>query len=703
MGRIRVLPDQVANQIAAGEVVDRPASVVKELLENALDAGAKRIRVEVEAGGRKLIRVTDDGHGMNRDDALLAFERHATSKLRTADDLLSIATLGFRGEALPSIASVARVLLETREPGSEAGTRVEIAGGKILTVEDTAAPEGTSISIQDLFFNTPARRKFLRAESTELSHVTALVTHYALVHPEMHFELLSASHTLLQAPPVNRTSERIYQIFGADTLAQLLPVTAELPLERAGLPEPPPWKVDPEEPKKEPGSLRLSGFYSKPELQKLNRNSIYIFVNKRLIRDRLLLHAISEAYRNVLPPTSFPVVLLFLEMPPEEVDVNVHPAKTEVRFRQQSVIHDFVRDSLRNALMAARPAASFVAALDNGPLASPSLIPSPASRLPRADDAPEQRTENRPLMPDGPVPGVHEPAFQLMPLMPPPEPGKLPFGEVSQDGFGQESTVENWSRAAVSMLNPLMSHGLPPNVPPAMPGTMPELMPETMTGTDEIRGVALGTAGAEQLRDQTNLNHLAGLRPLGQLRDSFIVAVDDDGLWIIDQHVAHERILFEKILASRDVEAMQRQRLLMPLLVDLQPWQMTVFAEIADELEKNGFEGEPFGPRTLAVKAAPVGLEGAELERMLTEVIESVGGSGSNGGRIQDLGTLRGKIAASIACHSAIKVNTPLESQKMDWLLKELSKTRFPTSCPHGRPIALRYSWKEIQRAFQRI
>ncbi|HUV68983.1 MAG TPA: DNA mismatch repair endonuclease MutL, partial [Terracidiphilus sp.] len=254
MGRIRILSDQVANQIAAGEVVDRPASVVKELLENALDAGASRIRVEVEAGGRRLIRVADDGHGMNRDDALLAFERHATSKLRTADDLLKIATLGFRGEALPSIASVARVVLETcaegESSGTAVGTRIEIAGGKILHVDDAALPCGTTITVADLFFNTPARRKFLRAESTELSHVTALVTHYALVHPEMHFELISATHTIVSAPPVTRAAERIYQIFGRDTLAQLLPVAAEAPLERAGLPEPPPWKQDPDEPKR---------------------------------------------------------------------------------------------------------------------------------------------------------------------------------------------------------------------------------------------------------------------------------------------------------------------------------------------------------------------------------------------------------------------------------------------------------------------
>ncbi len=414
MGQIRILSDQVANQIAAGEVVDRPASVVKELLENALDAGATRIRVEVEGGGRKLIRVSDDGEGMNRDDALLAFERHATSKLRTADDLLSIATLGFRGEALPSIASVARVTLETATGDEAAGTRLEVAGGKIHRVEDAALPRGTTIAVSDLFFNTPARRKFLRAESTELAHVTALVTHYALAHPEKQFDLLSASHTILAAPPVARTAERIFQVFGKETLSQLLPVAAEAPFERGGLPDPPPWKKDPDQPARDPGSLRISGFYSKPELQKLNRNSIYIFINKRLIRDRLLMHAITEAYRNVIPPTSFPVVLLFLEMPPEEVDVNVHPAKTEVRFRQQSRIHDFVRDSLRTALIQARPAAGFLAALDSQASASPSLMPPAASPLPGAPES-------------DPAAFTDAESFHLTPRLPTPVPGSLPF------------------------------------------------------------------------------------------------------------------------------------------------------------------------------------------------------------------------------------------------------------------------------------
>jgi DNA mismatch repair protein MutL len=695
MGRIRVLPDQVANQIAAGEVVDRPASVVKELLENALDAGANRIRVEVEAGGRRLIRLSDDGQGMNRDDALLAFERHATSKLRTADDLLSIATLGFRGEALPSIASVARVTLDTC-PGADAGenglgTHIEIAGGKILHVEDAALARGTTIAVADLFFNTPARRKFLRAESTELAHVTALVTHYALAHPEKHFELLSATHTIVSAPPVTRTAERIYQIFGKDTLAQLLPVAAETPLAHGGLPEPPPWKKDPDQPARDPGHLRLSGFYSKPELQKLNRNSIYIFVNKRLIRDRLLMHAITEAYRNVIPPTSFPVVLAFLEMPPEEVDVNVHPAKTEVRFRQSSLVHDFVRDSLRTVLMKARPSAGFLAALDNSPAASPSLMPPGVSPLPGSPDS-----ERVPPLPDS-DPGAFQSAsgaepFQLTPRIPAPVPGNLPFdargfGAV-RGGWGDRQA---WGEAAAALFQ--QATPIPPE------GCSPNHSNGAVLAADPIAE----TARVEAEQAAANLNHLGSLRPLAQLRDSFILASGSDGLWIIDQHVAHERILFEKILRDRQVEQVQRQRLLMPLLVELKASQMVVFARMAEELERNGFEVEPFGPQTLAVKAAPVGLEGMALERMLGEVIDQSSADFDEQQRNEDLTALRTRIAASIACHSAIKVNTALDPTRMEWLLLELAKTSHPTSCPHGRPIALLYSWKEIQRAFHRI
>jgi DNA mismatch repair protein MutL len=701
MGKIRVLSDQVANQIAAGEVVDRPASVVKELLENALDAGAARIRVEIEGGGRKLICVADDGVGMNRDDALLAFERHATSKLHTAEDLLSIATLGFRGEALPSIASVARVTLETSTGASAdggssgAGTRIEIAGGRMNRVEDAALPRGTTIAVNDLFYNTPARRKFLRAESTELAHVTALVTHYALAHPEKHFELTAASHTIVSAPPVARTAERIYQIFGKETLEQLLPVAAERPLERAGLPEPPPWKKDPNEAPRQPGTLRLSGFYSKPELQKLNRNSIYIFVNQRLIRDRLLLHAITEAYRNVIPPTSFPVVLLFLEMPPEEVDVNVHPAKTEVRFRQQTLVHDFVRDSLRTALVKARPAAGFLNALNSQPSASPSLMPPAASPVPgppgrmsslEADSDPSAQASL----------SIDAEPFQLTPIAPAPVSGNLPFaGSFSEKGVPSQPrsfNLREWGDAATALLQ---SAGHSAGEAPCT---------YSPNGADSYAAEA-GAAAAlvETEQASSNLNRLGLLKPLGQLRESFILAAGDDGLWIIDQHVAHERVLFEKILRERDVERLQRQRLLMPLLVELKPEQMVVFARIAGELENNGFEVEPFGPQTLAVKAAPVGLEGKELERTLAEVVDQSAADSDEPLHSEELTKLRSRIAASIACHSAIKVNTPLDPKRIEWLLLELAKTSHPTSCPHGRPIALLYSWKEIQRAFQRI
>jgi len=665
MGRIRVLSDQVANQIAAGEVVDRPASVVKELLENSLDAGAKKIRIEIEAGGRKLIRIADDGCGMVRDDALLAFERHATSKIRSSEDLLSIATLGFRGEALPSIASIARLELTTRPPDSAAGTRIEIAGGTVLAVEDAGGPHGTTLAIRDLFFNTPARRKFLRAETTELAHVTALVTHYALAHPEIHFELESATHTLLTAPPVREPEERIYQIFGRETLDQLLPVAAERRFDHAGLPEPPPWRRDANYTPPDPGSLRISGFVSRPALQKLNRNSIYIFVNQRLIRDRLILHAITEAYRNIIPPTSFPVILLFLAMPPHEVDVNVHPAKTEVRFRQQSLVHDFVRESIRLTLMKTRPAASFLAALTDTPTAASSLIPAAGdSQLPESELSP-QSTEAEP--------------FTLAPPVPRPENVPLPFSSVRVDQHSAFTASPQGDTA------PRVGDGL----------------------TTESRRLATASNGhacsapafPENGEAPATLHSLASLKPLGQLRESFILATNEEGLWIIDQHVAHERVLFEKILRERQTERVERQRLLMPLLIDLLPAQMIVFATLAAELERNGCEAEPFGPHTIAIKAAPSGLGGRELERMIHEVLEQPAASAQS----DNLEAARTRIAASIACHAAIKVNMPLDPARIEWLLAELAKTDHPTSCPHGRPIALRYSWKDIQRAFQRI
>jgi DNA mismatch repair protein MutL len=659
MGRIHVLSEQVANKIAAGEVVERPASVVKELLENSLDAGSTRVKIQIEAGGKKLIQIVDDGCGMVRDDALLAFERHATSKIKNAEDLLNISTLGFRGEALPSIASVSRLRLETRAPDQDSGTMIEIAGGKIFRVEEAGLPPGTSISVRDLFFNTPARKKFLKAESTELSHIASLVTHYALAHPDKHFELHSATNAMLVAPPVASYSDRVYQVFGKEILDQLISVAAELALARVGLPQPPPWRrKEEDEPPQEPGSLRVHGFVSKPEIQKLNRNSIYTFVNGRLIRDRLIQHALTEAYRNILPPTVFPVVLLFFEMPNAEVDVNVHPSKTEVRFRQQAVMHDFLRDSVRAALMKARPVPQFVTEIRAHPTASPSLTP-----------------------------GAQNAFAEGVAL------ARVLYGQTAPADFGLQAPHEPVTNERLHFAEaiPIEANAAIPvaRFPRQTFGAVPEPAPDNCAGPIAEEAEAFSSEPVS----------LSSLKPLGQLRESFILAVNYDGLWIIDQHVAHERVLFEKVLKQRAQQSVESQRLLMPIVLELTPAQQAVFAEISDELTKNGFEVEPFGTRSIAIKIAPAGLEASDVEKMLHELLDQF----AREDQALNLDQIRGRIAASIACHAAIKINMPLQQNKMEWLLAELAKTECPMSCPHGRPVVLRYSMKDIQRAFKRI
>jgi DNA mismatch repair protein MutL len=672
MARIHVLSETVANQIAAGEVVERPASVVKEMLENSLDAGATRIKISIEAGGKKLIQISDNGCGMVRDDAMLAFERHATSKIKKAEDLLCISTLGFRGEALPSIASVSRLRLETRAPEEPAGTVVEINGGKIARVEEAGLPPGTSITVRDLFFNVPARKKFLKSESTELSHIASLVTHYALAHPDKHFELHSAANAMLVAPPVGGHSERVYQVFGKETLDQLIPVAAQQALERVGLPQPPPWRRKEQDEEdsipKDPGEMRIHGFVSKPEIQKLNRNSIFVFVNGRLIRDRLVQHALTEAYRNIMPPTVYPVVLLFLELPAAEVDVNVHPSKTEVRFRQQTAIHDFVRDTARAALMKARPVPQFVSEIGARATAGQALTPGAAweSSLQGGSVVSESGIQQDP---------PHQ-GFMLRSQAQPLMPARLQFdGSIAVEG-----------NAAI----------------PVARGTehLP-LNPDFSANARNIEAVPdHGCAPALEVgEDEPTLSSLTTLKPLGQIRNSFILAVNEDGLWIVDQHVAHERVLFERVLKQRAAQKAESQRLLMPIVLELSPAQQAVFREISDELQHNGFEAEPFGARSVAVKVAPAGIETSAVEDMLHELLDQF----SREEQSLNLEKIRTRIAASIACHAAIKVNMPLEQNKMEWLLAELAKTDHPMSCPHGRPVVLRYSVKDIQKAFKRI
>jgi DNA mismatch repair protein MutL len=694
MGKIHVLSERVANQIAAGEVVERPASVVKELLENALDAGSTRIRIQVEAGGKKLIQITDNGCGMVRDDAMLAFERHATSKIKDTDDLLSISTLGFRGESLPSIASVARLHLETRAEEEAAGTVLEINGGKIIRVEEAGLPLGTAITIRDLFFNTPARKKFLRSESTELSHIASLVTHYALAHPEKHFELHSATNALLVAPPVAGHRERVYQVFGRETLDQLIPLAAVQPLERIGLPQPPPWRRGGEAAVVESanvgeegtragapaphdfGELRLHGFVSKPEIQKLNRNSIFIFVNGRLIRDRLIQHAIVEAYRNILPPTVFPVVLLFMEMPTAEVDVNVHPSKTEVRFRQQTVVHDFVRESVRAALMKARPVPQFLKEITAQASAMPGLS-SPGMGSTRFSEG-ERESD-----------GLQRAPWRDL------------YGPASEGGFALQAPAVPAATARFEFADGMAIDG---NAALSMARAPETAIAQQTILRQEINPEPIPDHGCappivQESESAPTLEALRTLRPLGQIRNSFILAVNEDGLWIIDQHVAHERVLFEKILRQRSTQQVECQRLLMPLIIELTPAQQAIFSDIAEELSYNGFEAEPFGARSVAVKIAPAGVDAAQIEHMLNEIFEQI----TREDQAINLEAVRGRIAASIACHAAIKVNMPLEQNKMAWLLAELAKTEHPMSCPHGRPVVLRYSMQDIQKAFKRI
>jgi DNA mismatch repair protein MutL len=661
MSRIRILPESVANKIAAGEVVERPASVVKELLENALDAGAKTIRIEVEAGGKRMIRVIDDGHGMTHDDALLAFERHATSKLKTADDLLSIATLGFRGEALPTIAAVSRLLLETRDESEAEGTRVEFAGGKLVNVKPAGLPAGTTVSVADIFYCVPARRKFLKSDTTELGHIASLVTHYALANPGKQFILTTPTQEIINCSPAEKLADRVYQLFGRqalDELVEIPPVSAPF---RAAITEP---ELEPGE---EKASLTVSGFTSRPEVQRLNRNGIYIFVNRRLVRDRLILHAIHEAYRNILPPTVFPATLLFLEMPYDEVDVNVHPAKIEVRFRRSNFVHDFTRDTIRQALMSARPIASFAAAAAGAPpiagtgngAFSGGMTPGPVeSGVPRAMIPPMEEI--------GLGSGVgSDGGFDLTGAPMQPVEQRIPFA--SGTAFdaaapAQLSSAGNWASAENWAANLAA-----PNAD--APATLPR---------------------PEQIVD---------LKPLGQVRASFIIAVNGEGLWIVDQHVAHERVLFEQHLEARRAGKIEAQRMLMPLVIELSPRQIVTFEKIAEELAANGFEVEPMGPKSVAIQAVPAGIIAPDAEKLLTEILDGI----ERENAAISIETLQAKIAASTACHAAIKVNMPLEQSKMEWLLDALAKTDCPMSCPHGRPVVLRYSLKEIEKAFHRI
>lgn len=588
MARIHRLPPDLANQIAAGEVVERPASVVKELVENALDAGARRIGIAIELGGKKLIRVDDDGEGMDPDDARLAIERHATSKIARADDLGAIRTLGFRGEALPSIASVSHLTLRTRARGEASGTEIKVNAGAIASSREAGVPEGTSIEVADLFYNLPARRKFLKSDTAEATQVSRLATQLALGYPEVGFTLTSGGRTLLQCPPASGLQERFFQLFGD--------------------------RPDLIEISKEAGGLRIEGYAAALGDQGPVRGAQNVFVNRRIVKDRTIAHAISDAYSVATIKERSPEVHLFLTIAPDRVDVNVHPTKAEVRFLEQSLVHEVLRRALGEALGQGRaPELQLQIEQVGVPEAQPRTIPGilagavVANRWAEKPDA------------ESPIPDLR----------------------TRSDGLDDSGSVINDSQAA--QIRPMI--------------------------------------------------------PLGQFRDTFIIAVDDEGVAIIDQHVAHERVLFELITERLTAGRLESQRLLTPILIELSPAQREALAPHTAALERFGMEIEDFGGGSVRLSAVPALLQPAECEaavRALADDLEGLAG----GSRVDE--ALR-RIAATMACHAAVKANYPLTLDKMRHILEELRRTSYSSVCPHGRPVVLRLTRREIEKNFQRI
>ena len=594
MGKIHRLPDDLANQIAAGEVVERPASVIKELVENSLDAGARRIVVTVEYGGKKLIRVEDDGEGMEPEDARLAIERHATSKIRRSDDLARIATLGFRGEALPSIASVSHFILRSRARGAQAGTEVRVNGGTVASVMEAGMPEGTSIEVGDVFYNLPARRKFLKSDGAESAQASRIVTQLALCYPEVGFTLTSSGRKVLQVPPVATLRERLYQLYG----------------DRSDL-------VDV---RRDHGDLTLVGYIAALAEQGPTRGPQNVFINRRIVRDRTIAHAIIDAYSVASIKERSPEVHLFIEMPPDAVDVNVHPTKAEVRFRDQSFIHELVRRALGDAL-------------GRGP-------------------APELHLSS---------PSINEP-----------QPSTLPLPHAYSAVFPSRWTVGATAPTSGSALAPTSDDLIAP------------------ASVSEIAPTSEGRVAPTSIKP---------LMPLGQFRDTFIIAVDEDGIAIIDQHVAHERVLFERITERLTSGRLESQRLLEPMLVEMSGAARQALAAHRSALEQLGFEVEEFGGDSLRVSAFPALLTREHCEIALRALAEDLEGL-DRGSKVED--ALK-RIAATMACHAAVKANYPLTREKMAHILEELRRTAYSTICPHGRPVMLRLTRREVEKNFQRI
>jgi DNA mismatch repair protein MutL len=601
MGKITRLSDDLANQIAAGEVVERPASVVKELVENAIDAGANRIVIHSELGGKKQIRVEDDGEGMEPDDARLAIERHATSKIRRADDLAAIRTMGFRGEALPSIASVSHFVLRTRARGQHSGTEIRVNGGSVAAVVEIGAAEGTVVEVNDLFYNLPARRKFLKSDAAESSQVSRIVTQLALAHPGVGFALTSAGRMVLQCPPTSSLRDRLYQVYGERT--DLIEI------------------------RKDAGGLRITGFIAALADSGPTRGPQNVFVNRRIVKDRTIAHAIIDSYSQASIKERSPEVHLFIEMPPDAVDVNVHPTKAEVRFRDQSLVHEVVRRALMDAL---------------GQSGVPQLQLRPEI---------EHRSPIAASLPGVLAGGIY--------------PSRWAPDSVPVDSVPVASGVSRMSE----------------------------------TSSTSSANAEVGEATVADAEVRLNASSLKPLIPLGQFRDTFIIAIDDDGIAIIDQHVAHERVLFERVMEKLTAGRLESQRLLVPIVMELAPSAHQALVNRARELERFGFDLESFGAATIKVTAVPALLRTEDSSKALLALADDLEGL-DRGAQVQE--ALQ-RIAATTACHAAVKANYPLTFEKMTHILDELRATAYSTVCPHGRPVMLRLTRREIEKNFDRI
>jgi DNA mismatch repair protein MutL len=596
VSRVHRLPPDLANQIAAGEVVERPASVVKELIENAIDADATRIRVAIAFGGKALISVEDDGVGMAREDAELSIERHATSKIDTAADLAAIRTLGFRGEALPSIASVSRFRLRTRARGALTGTEILVDGGVARATRDAGTPQGTLVEVADLFFNLPARRKFLKADTAESAQVSRVVIQLSLVAHQIGFTLTSAGRTVVELAPARAFEERFQQVYG----------------DRPDL-----VSVD-----KTAARVTVRGFVAALADEGPARGPQHVFVNGRIVRDRTITHAIQQAYSVATIKERGPEVHLFIEVPPDRVDVNVHPTKAEVRFLDQGLVHEVVRRAVVDAL---------------GATPAPELVLLPAA------------------VTDGPA---------LSGVLPWVWPG-------ARDA------------PAASALDSAASLSAPSG---AAAGGVPVVQPR-----DHAVETTAGRATVAAL--------VRPMVPLGQFRNTFIIAADDEGLAIVDQHVAHERILFERISDRLLSGSLESQRLLTPVVIDLGAGSHAALVAHAAALARLGFDIEPFGGGSVRVAAAPALLDWTRSEAALRAMAEDLEGM-APGEPVEE--ALR-RTAATMACHAAVKANDSLTREKMQYLLDELRETAHSSVCPHGRPVVLRLTRREIEKSFERI